>query len=162
MQAHKMLLDDVEEDDFKLIGIYANLEPYKMAFLLNRFLSLKLMRSRFDVDFNHKDAQAMYALFTYKDLANYRDYSLVSNKFKGKSRKILNAGTLFLEEEVRPLEVNLIPQYKKVDFFLKIEENIEDQQVHHLVSLISRIPQVQAAYKIHVDQLKSKQNLIFE
>ena len=114
MQAHKMLLDEVEEVDFKLIAIYANLEPYKMAFLLNRFLNLKLMRSRFDVDFNHKDVQAMYALFTYKDLANYRDYYLVSNKFKGKARKILNAGSLFLEEEVRPLEVNLIPQYKKV------------------------------------------------
>lgn len=162
MQAHKMLLDDVEEADFKLIAIYANLEPYKMAFLLNRFLDLKLKRSRFDVDFNHKDIQAMYALFTYKDLANYRDYCLVSNKFKGESRKILNTGSLFLEEEVRPLEVNLIPQYKKVDFFLKIEENIEDQLVHQLVNLIGRIPQVQAAYKIHVDQLKSKQNLIFE
>ncbi|WBL25826.1 IPExxxVDY family protein [Zunongwangia sp. HGR-M22] len=162
MHAHRMMLEDIEEEDFKLIAIYANLEPYKMAFLLNRYLNLKLMRSRFDVDFNHKDVQAMYALFTYKDLSSYRDYSLVSNKFKGESRKILNAGSLFLEEEVRPLEVNLILQYKKVDFFLKIEENIEDQQVHQLVSQIGRIPQVQAAYKIHVDHLKSKQNLIFE
>lgn len=162
MQAHKMSLNEFEDVDFKLIAIYANIEAYKMAYLLNKHFDLKLRRHRFDVDLTQNSIQAMYALFTYKDQQNYRNYSLVSNKFKGESRRILKAGSLFVEEEIRPLLISLIPQYKKVDFFLKIEENIGDQQVHQMVGAISNLPKIQAAYKIQVNQLKSKQNLIFE
>lgn len=162
MQSHKMLLDEVEEDHFQLVAIYCSIEEYKMAYLLNKHLKLKLQRERQDVDYKHKDIQALYALYTFKDPTNYRTYNLVTNRFKGEAKKVLSSGSLFLEEEVRPQEVQLIPEHKKVDYFLKIEEEIPIIQLNRLVHIISQIPQVQAAYKIDADQLKSKQNLIFE
>lgn len=162
MQSHKMLLDEVEEDHFQLIAIYCSIEDYKMAFLLNKFLHLQLKRTRQDVDFNHKTVRAQYPLYSFKDPTNYRTYYLVANKFKGQAKKVLSSGSLFVEEEVRPLEMQLIPEQKKVDFFLKIEEDIENKQLIKTLNIISQIPQVVAAYKIDVDHLKSKQNLIFE
>lgn len=75
---------------------------------------------------------------------------------------ILSSGSLFEEEEVRPLQVNLVPEYKKVDFFLKIDEELNQKDLNLLVNAISQIPQVIAVYKIDTDLLKSKQNLIFE
>lgn len=162
MQAHKMLLDAVEEEGFKLIAIYSNVEEYRMAYLLNKNLKLGLKRERQDIDFNHQSIQALYARYNYKDPKNFRNFNLVANKFKGQPKKILSSGSLFVEEEVTPLEVNLIPEYKKVNFFLKIEEDLPEQELNKQINIISRIPQVIAVHKIDVDQLKSKQNLIFE
>ncbi|MFD1094615.1 IPExxxVDY family protein [Salegentibacter chungangensis] len=162
MQSHKMLLDEVEEDHFKLIAVYCAIEDYKMAFLLNKHLHLQLKRERYDVDFNHKTVRARYALYTFKDPTNYRTYHLVANKFKGQAKRVASSGSLFVEEEVRPLEVHLIPEQKKVDFFLKIEEDLEEQQLTRMVNTISQIPQVVAVYNIDIEHLKSKQNLIFE
>ena len=162
MQLHKTLLEDVEEDDFGLIALYGDLEDYKMAYLLNKYLKLQLKRERRDLDFNHKEIQAHYAHYSFKDLKNFRYYHLVANKFNGESKKVLSSGSLFKEEEVRPLQVNLVPEYKKVDFFLKIDEELSEKHLNLLVNAISQIPPVRAVYKIDTDLLKSKQNLIFE
>jgi hypothetical protein len=157
-----MLLDEVEEDHFRLIAIYCPVEQYKMAYLLNRHLNLHLKRAKRDVDFNHKSVQAMYPLFTSKDHTTHCVFSLVANKFKGQARKILSSGSLFYEEEVRPLVTHLIPEYNKVDFFLKIEEDIPDHIYKRLLNVVNNIPQVLAAYDIDAENLKSKENLIFE
>jgi len=162
MQSHKVLLEEVEEEDFRLIAIYCNIEDYKMAYLLNKFVRLQLKREREDVDFNHKSLEAFYAHYSFKDPAKLKSYHLVANKFKGAPKKILSSGSLFEEEEVRPLQVNLVPEYKKVDFFLKIEEELSAKDLNILVHAISKIPQVLTVYKIDTDFLKSKQNLIFE
>ncbi|MDT0676398.1 IPExxxVDY family protein [Autumnicola musiva] len=162
MQAHKMLLDEVEEDSFKLVAIYSSVEEFRMAYLLNKHLNLQLKRARRDVDFNYKAVQAMYALFTSKDPKTHCTYHLVCNKYKGKPKKVLSSGSLFDEEEVRPLEMQLIPEYKKVDYFLKIGEDVQDQNFTKLVNIVYNIPQVLAAYSIDVENLKSKENLIFE
>ena len=162
MQSHKMLLEDVEEDEFGLIALYGDLEEYKMAYLLNKYLKLQLKRERRDIDFNHKSVEAYYAHYSFKDPVHFRSYHLVANKFKGEPKKILSSGSLFEEEEVTPLQVNLVPDYKKVDFFLKIDEELSHKDLNLLVNAISQIPQVRAVYKIDTDLLKSKQNLIFE
>ncbi|MDT0687897.1 IPExxxVDY family protein [Autumnicola psychrophila] len=162
MHSHKMLLDEVEEESFRLVAIYCPVEQYKMAYLLNKYLNLQLKRARQDVDFNHKSVQAMYALFISKDHKTHCVYNLVTNKYKGQARKILSSGSLFYEEEVRPLVVHLIPEYKKVDFFLKIQEDMPYNVYKRLLNIINSIPQVLAAYDIDADNLKSKENLIFE
>ncbi|MCM8569750.1 IPExxxVDY family protein [Gramella jeungdoensis] len=161
MQSHKMLLE-VEDEHFYLIALYASLEGYKMAFSINKYLRVKLERDRRDIDFNHTDFHAVYALYSYKDPNAYYSLDLVANKFKGKPRKILNSGSLFEEEELSPQEVYLIPEYNKVDYFLKISEEIQQKEFNRILAKIGQIPGVQAAYAIDVNNLKSKQNLIFE
>ncbi len=161
MQSHKLLLD-VEEEHFYLIAIYSSLEGYKMAYFINKYLKIKLERERRDIDFNYADYQAVYALYSHKDPNTYRNFYLVSNKFKGEPKKILSSGSLFAEEEVRPQEVNLIPEYGRVDYFLKISEEIEQKEFTRILTKVAQIPQIQTAHAVEVNKIKSKQNLIFE
>ncbi len=161
MQSHKMLLE-VEDEYFYLIAIYSSLEGYKMAYFLNKHLKIKLEREPRDIDFNHSEYDAFYALYSHKDPNSYYSLDLVSNKFKGEPKRILSSGSLFDEEELSPQEVHLIPEYDKVDYFLKISEEIRPKEFTRVLNKIGQIPGVQAAYAIDVDELKSKQNLIFE
>lgn len=161
MQSHNTLLE-VEDEHFNLIAIYSSLEGYKIAYFLNKYLKVRLERERTDIDFNHTEYDALYALFSYKDPNSYYSLDLVANKFKGKPKKILSSGSLFDEEELSPQEVNLIPEYNKVDYFLKISEEIQPKEFNKVLNIIGQIPGVQAAYAIDIENLKSKQNLIFE
>ena len=161
MQSHKLLLE-VEDDYFKLIAIYSSLEGYKMAYFLNKHLKINLKREAKDIDFNHTEYNAFYALYSYKAPNSYYSLDLVSNKFKGEPKKILSSGSLFGEEELSAQEVHLIPEYNKVNYFLKIGEEIQDNEYKKMLNKIGQIPGVQAAYAIDVEKLNSKQNLIFE
>lgn len=161
MLSHKLLLDDVEED-FHLLAIHSSMEEYKMAFHLNKRLQISLKRARFDVDFNHGSVQAQYPLYEFKEPAKYRCIYLIKNKYKGPVKKVTSSGSLFVEEEVSPHQTYLIPEYKDVDYFLKIEEDMETGQMQDLVTGISLIPNIITAYLVEVKQLKSKNNLILE
>ena len=161
MQSHKMLLE-VEDEYFNLIAIYSSLEGYKMVYFLNKHLKVRLARERSDIDFNYSEYDAFYALFSYRDLHRYYQLDLVANKFKGKPKRILSSGSLFEEEELSPQEVYLIPEYDKVDYFLKISEEIQPREFNIMLNRIGQIPGVQGAYAIETENLKSKQNLIFE
>ena len=161
MQSHKVLLE-VEDEHFYLIAIYSSLEGYKLAYYLNKYLKKKLERERKDIDFNHTGYNAFYALYSHKAPNSYYSLDLVANKFKGEPKRILSSGSLFKEEELRPQVVYLVPEYDKVDYFLKISEEIQPKEFNTMLNKIGQIPRVQAAYAIDVDNLKSKQNLIFE
>ncbi len=161
MLPHKLLLDDVEED-FHLLAIHSSLEEYKMAFFLNKNLQFKLKRARFDVDFNHGAVQAQYPLYEFKEPARYRNIYLIKNKYQGPVKKIVSSGSLFVDEEVSALVTHLIPEYKEVDYFLKIEEDADNKTIQQMISKISIIPNVLTTYSVDQNQLKSRNNLIIE
>ena len=161
MLSHKLLLDDVE-DSYHLLAIHSPLEDFKMAFLLNMSLQLSLRRAAVDVDFNHGEVQALYPLFSYREPAKYRTYHLFKNKYKGSVKKVVSSGSLFIEEEISTQLTYLIPEFKKVDYFLKIEDDLEEGLVQDVLNAISRIPRVITTYIVDVDQLKSKNNLIVD
>lgn len=161
MLSHKLFLDDVEEE-YHLLAIHSSVEEYKMAFHLNKHLQLNLKRARFDVDFNHGIIQALYPLYVYKEPAKYRSYYLIKNKYKGPVKKVISSGSLFVEEEVSPQLTYLIPEYKEVDYFLKIDDDLEPSKKQELLNIISSIPYLVTTYSVDPNQLKSKNNLILE
>ena len=57
-------------------------------------------------------------------------------------------------------QVNLLTQYKNVNYLLKIENNDSQVNSEDIVKEIKRIPQVITLYDINKD-LKNKENLIF-
>ena len=56
---------------------------------------------------------------------------------------------------------NLIPEYKKVNYFLKIDNDENFINEKTLIHNIQEIPQIAAVYSIDVTRLKTKDNLIF-
>ncbi len=161
MLSHKLLLDEVEED-YLLLAIHSSLEDYKIAYFLNKCLQINFIRARQDLDFNHGAVQALYPLFLFKEPAKYRNYFLIKNKFKGPVKRVISSGSLFTEEEVSSRNSYLIPEYKEVDYFLKMDEDINHDQFQKLISKIATIPNVQTIYEVDHNKLKSKNNLILE
>lgn len=163
MLAHKLVLDAVVDQPFKLVAIHCSVEEYKLAFLLNKHLDLRLSRARNDVDLYIRSVRAVFALYKYRDQQKYCDYYLISNKCKGQStRTTAGFGSLFGEEEMASETTYLLPEFNKVDFFLKIEEESEFVSEALLLDRIKEIPQIATAYSIETNKIKSKDNLIFD
>lgn len=159
MPRNKQILDFEPEEDYILIGIHCQWEAYRVAYLLNKELDLKLKRELSDLDFQHKKLMAFYPVYHYSDEKAYRDYYLVGNKFRGTPAPSSAQNALFQSEAI--LTANLVPEHKNVDFILKVEEPDGTMAPKTLASKINAIPQIRIAYTINTDTLKSKENLIF-
>ena len=125
MPAHKLVLDDFFEQPFKLLAIHASVEEYRMAFLLNKHLNIRMTRTRKDVDLRKNSVVSLFELYHFLDEPNYCNYYLVGNVSKSKAATKLQNNSLFGEESEGHQKNFLLPEFKQVDFFLKIEEDIE-------------------------------------
>ncbi|PHQ57400.1 MAG: hypothetical protein COC16_00995 [Lutibacter sp.] len=144
------------EDDYLLIGIHSTEEDYRLAYLLNKHLKTKLVRFKQHLDF--KNSTAEFPLFEYKDERNFINYYLINNKY---SKLVNNTKNKGLFEENYSTVLNLIPEKKNVDFFLKIEGCNQQNLMITLVNKLNKINQVITSYAIDTNSLKSKNNLIF-
>ncbi len=162
MPAHKLVLDDVFEEDYKLIAIHCSVEDYKLAFLLNKHLDLRLARSRKDIDFQMENTRILFALYSYEDQQKYCEFHLISNISKAELQSTNESNSLFGQQETTLKKSYLLSEFKKVDFFLKIEEESDMISEKLLLEKIREIPQVSLAYSIEHEEIKSKENLIFD
>ena len=160
MATHKLLLDDDFEYDFLLLAIHTSLEAYQIAFALNKSLGLQLARRSEDLNLIKEKHQANFSLFEYENKRDYVTYHLFSNKTKTLLENV--AQGLFSDEReilVRDLFINDLP---KVDFFLKVYDEANAFAKAKILKQINEIPQIVTAYSVDTDELKTKQNLIFE
>lgn len=162
MPAHKLVLDDVFEEAYKLIAIHSSVEEFKLAFLLNKNLNLRLARSRKDIDFQIEGMRILFSLYSYEDQYKYCDFHLVSNISKAEYLSTAESDSLFGKNETTLKKSYLLPEFKKVDFFLKIEEETDMISEKLLLEKIREIPQISLAYSIDHEKIKSKENLIFD
>lgn len=159
MPPFKLILSDTLEYDFSLIAIHCSLEDYRIAYFLNKYLGIQLQRKTKDIDFKKEGHEALFSLFTFEDKKNYRSYTLVGNRCRVEHPGLEDNASLFSTQERLKL-INLIPELKKTDFFLKLESDTPTPKT--ILAQINQIPQVVTAYAVDVKQLKSKRNLIFE
>lgn len=159
MPPNKTMLKMIEEESFHLIAIHCAREAYQIAFYLNKNLQLKLMRERKDIDFKHQEHIAYYPVFHHFDQISYSDFYLVANKFDGASNHAQSSGALFPEKPT--LTSYLMPEYKKVDYFLKIEDDSELIDAQKVVNDLNKIPQIITAFQVNAATVKLRENLIF-
>lgn len=163
MGTHKLILDDDFAEDFSLIAIHCSEESYKLAYLLNQFVGLRLQRERLDLEYSNNGLEITFPLFGFNDIMKYTTYYLVANKCKSQVAKLASSGGLFgdLSQEETVTTI-LIPEYKQVDFFLKIQSDYDQVATRNLIANINDIKQVISAYDVQTENLKSKNNLIFD
>lgn len=163
MTPNKIVLCDFYVEDFFLCAIHANISSYKMAFLLNKNLFLQLKRTREDVIIANKNSEKreVYPKYVFDDEAHSIVYTLVKNKCVIKE---MDSSTKNLFSEEVPLQrtKKLIPEYSRVDFFLKVETDYGAYNVKLLVSKILEIDHISTSYEVDYSKIKSKTNLIFE
>ena len=162
MPAHKLVLDEVFEQPYKLIAIHSSVEDYRLAYLLNKHLHLRLARSPKDIDL-HKNAEHLFfAHFIYEDEQKYCSYHLVSNISRREAASGSGENSLFSGEQMAVKKSYLLPEFKQVEFFLKIEDEMDSLSEKLLISKILEIQQISTAYAIDFDRIKTKENLIFD
>ena len=163
MAIRKLILDDFFEDEqFTLIGIHCNVEDYRLAYLLNQALEISLARKEKDIDNNNRETN--YSIFEWEDQTQLNTWNLVSNNCKVESNQIASTATLdslFSASQIATRAYHLIPEFKKVNYLLKIDSVLNANKEKIILSKIQAIQQVATAYNIEANQLKSKDNLIF-
>ncbi len=133
---------EVEYDyDFILIGICCHAKDYRLCWALNNQLTLKLEKEEdLKITLKNKTEANNYSIYGYYNEENHTSYSLIGNRGDHNF---------------------LIPEQKQADFFLMIKDNFE-HDIKELMRQIRAIDFVLTAYEVQdIDQLKSKQNLLF-
>ena len=158
MALHKLLVDDFYDDTYKLIAIHCGLEDYRLAYLLNQSLGLSLKRKSDDLDFEY--LKSSYSIFEWNNTSEYVTWNLVSNVCKKEEDSLYSTG-LFQSEEKVMKTFNLVPEYKSVDYFVKISDEIQNINDKLILNRLQHIPQIVTSYSVNPSQIKSKDHLIF-
>lgn len=163
MTIHRLSLNDEMDEDFTLLAIHCSEEAYKLAYLLNRQLKIQLRRRISDLDFSTDGLLITFPIYYFQDSRKYIHFSLVANKCKSVEATLQSSGGLFSEiVSERALIKHLLPEFKKVDYFLKIYSDFETVPLRKIISEINDIKQVISAYAVETANIKSKNNLIFD
>jgi hypothetical protein len=149
------LIEDFYEHSYTLIAIHCSLEDYKMAYFLNSFINTKFSRLSFDLKLS---TNASFSIYEWEDKINETTWNLLSNNSGIDLEE--TTGVLFTKDQSM-ISNYLIPEHKKVDYFLKIDNGNIFEKTKIIIKKINEIPQVITAYAVEPDQLKSKNNLIF-
>lgn len=160
MAVHKLLVDDFYDASFSLIVIHCRLEDYRLAYLLNKQLNINLVRMPQDLDYKYLDAN--YSIYEWEDKQQQTVWHLISNVCKKEEASLQSSGSLFNSDQIMLKTYHLLPEFKKVDFFIKITtDDDETNNESQLLDKLQGIPQLITSYSIDSEQIKSKDNLIF-
>ena len=156
MNVHSLDLNDFCEENYYLIGIHTALEDFKVAYLLNKSLKTQFKRAPYSLDFQNRGGKASFSIFSYSNEKYDFDWYLIANSFS-EERSNSNDTILFATET----KTYLIPEKKKVDFFLKIVGEAEYSYLKKSLDTLNKIPQIVTSYQIDINTLKSRDYLIF-
>ena len=162
MAVLKLHLDEFDEVDYDLIAIHSSLEDFRLAYFINQNLPVILAKSNDEVGVMVKEGEAFFSKFIFDDLKNDILWSLIQNKTDIITTQKNTKDSLFLNTSIEVLrKVHLISELKKVDYFLKIENNNNAFITNEIVNLLKKIDRISAVYAVIPETIKSKNNLIF-
>ena len=127
--------------DFVLLAITTPLKDYKLCYKINKQLSFDLCKiSELELVYNGDEAPITFSRYSYQDTQTETLFYLLANKGS---------------------EGFLIPEMKRADYFLLIQNYIDREDLQYIISGINKIAEVLVAIEIEPKKLKSKENLIF-
>ena len=162
MAIHKLDLGEFDEIDYYLIAIHTSLEDYRLAFFINQKLQINLSKSKNEIQINIKEGETKFSRYYYHNIEKAISWNLIQNKGEVVQQKKDNGQNLFsnLTLEVAT-KVYLLPEFKKLDYFLKIENLDETMNGTKIQTALNAIDNISAIYTVETNKIKSKNNLIF-
>lgn len=162
MAIHKLLIDDFVTIDYGLVAIHSTLEDYRLAYFMNRELSILLEKSSNDIGVTINEGESCFSRFIFENPDDDSMWNLIQNKAQVISMQSNTSTSLFEDTDMSlTTSVFLMPELKKVDYVLKIENIPAHLELDDIVDKLVAIKQVTTAYTIDHTKLKSKNNLIF-
>ena len=157
MAIHKIQINDFVSDDYELIAVHSSLDDYKLAYMLNKELGVQLSKNNAYVEIAIPEGKSAFSNYIFDDEKNDVVWTLIEN-----NTTIINSNkqTTSLFEQV-DITVFLLPEFKKADYLIKIENIDYGFDSESIIEKIQEIKNVTTAYAIDITNLKSKNNLIF-
>jgi hypothetical protein len=154
MKTNTITLEETFNKDFALIAIYTDEADYRLAFLLNSFLHLNLIKTESVI--NHR-SKTEFTVFEYNNYDLLQDWVLINNHFITR-KKVERAHDLFsLEPVFFDKKVAYLKKIKKAPFLLKLISDDSNNYYNDLVEKIKAIPQVYTCELISLTQFSEKE-----
>ena len=162
MAIHKLNLGEFDEIDYHLIAIHTSLEDYRLAYFINQKMGLNLSKNKNEIQITIKEGETKFSRFFYDEKKKGVFWNLIQNKNEVIQQKKESSQNLFsnIKMEVST-KVHLLPEFKKVDYFLKIENLEETMDLTKIQILLNTIENISTVYTVETNKIKSKNNLIF-
>lgn len=162
MAVYKLHIDEFDEIDYQLIAIHTSLEDYRLAYFINQNLPILLKKSNNTIQISNKEGETQFTRFLYEDEKTGISWDLIQNQNDIVVSSQRNNPGLFAESNSSfSTKIYLIPEFKKVDFFLKIENASAGIDLEMITSQIKKVERISTVYSVEVEKIKSKNNLIF-
>ena len=145
-----------------MLSFHTTLEDYRLAFCINKHLPIILSKCNSNVSIKNKLTEIQFSRFIFDDEKKDMTWNLIQNKNEFSLNNFAENTGLFANSKAEiSSKIYLIPEYKKVDYFLKIENSIELRTLQNTISEIKKIEQISTVYTVAIETIKSKNNLIF-
>ena len=162
MAIHRLDLDEFDEIDYYLMAIHTSLEDYRLAYFINKNLPINLSKSKNEIHAQTKEGETNFSRFYYYDTDKAISWNLIQNKNEIISVRANDFQNLFSNENSEfSTTIHLLPEFKKVDFFLKIDNSSEAMNFSEIQQKLNTIESIAAIYAVDINKIKSKNNLIF-
>jgi hypothetical protein len=158
MAVHKLFIDAFEDSAYEAVAIHTTLEPYRLAFFINKTLGLLLHKKFQKVDV--PKGFDVLECFYYEESHIEVVWWLFENRQESNA-KTVESGLGLFAEEVTKSNIFVLPEFKQSDFILKIDGNIEQIDMASLLKKIQKISSVSTVYTLPQKKIKNKNNLIF-
>jgi hypothetical protein len=160
MAIHRLSIDEFDEVNYELIAIHTSLEDYHLAFFINQKFPILLSKNKNEIQAKTKEGEAWFSRYTFENTENDVIWDLIQNKNEILVPKKDKSRNLFADasQEIAA-RVYLLPEFKKVDYFLRIENSRE--KAENLISGLNKINKISTIYTVDAGEIKSKNNLIF-
>jgi hypothetical protein len=161
MYVHKLHIGEFDEIDYQLIAIHSPLEDYRLAYYINQNLPINLQKSNGNIHISNKEGETQFTRFIFEDDKDIA-WNLIQNQNDALVATENNNQGLFADSSNKfAAKIYLIPEFKKVDYFLKIENDEVEIDVSKIINALKKIERVSTVYPVEVEKIKSKNNLIF-
>lgn len=161
MAIHKLHLEEFDEIDYQLIAIHSTLEDYRLAYFINQNLPINLHKGKQNIHISNKEGETQFTRFEFEDSKDI-SWNLIQNKSELIATYPTKNQGLFAESNSKfSTTIYLIPEFKKVDYFLKIENGEVSIDISKITNGIKNIDRVSTVYAVEAEKIKSKNNLIF-
>ena len=156
MAVHRLQLEE-EDDEFALFAIHCGEAPFKMAFLMNQTLKWQLKREREDILVNKAGKQQQYPKYRFVSKLDQIDHLLLSNKDVPQEDSTTEQSLGLFDSLNGPSfsVTYLMPEFKKVDYLLKIESALNERELKSMVAQIKSIKEVVSTYVIPHQKIKN-------
>ena len=155
---HILNFEDDYLNDYHAIAIHSIIEDYRLAFHLNKNLSLFLERHENNqVFFESIEKNHLRHFYSFHDTKEFIEYYLIENKHIIKSN---NENIGLFSNLTNETETFFSKAYKKTDYFIILKGEDIAYKVLEVLNTLKKINLITSAYPTVLEKLKTNNYLL--